>query len=132
MGKRYSQKVFEMLRSGPTMVDGSGKPRSLKRLREAAAMLSDLVWYNRYQNRLFNIEQGDIKIVDEETSIESREGRTISREIWEQAQKAARKLEKRYGEENLGPWDDFEWGMINGKLSAIRWALGEEWDNLET
>lgn len=32
--------------------------------------------------------------------------------------------------ENLGPWSDFEWGMINDKLSAIRWMLGDEWDML--
>jgi hypothetical protein len=28
--------------------------------------------------------------------------------------------------------DAFEWGMINGKLSALRWVLGEDWDELYT
>lgn len=53
-------------------------------------------------------------------------------EIWKRANKAARAIERKYGVENLGPWSDFEWGMINGKLSALRWILGEEWDCLDT
>lgn len=52
--------------------------------------------------------------------------------VWAQALKAAKKTEKEIGLENLGPWDDFEWGMLNGKLSALRWALGDEWDMLDT
>jgi hypothetical protein len=56
----------------------------------------------------------------------------VQRDVWAGALKAARKVERRYGLENLGPWDDFEWGMINGKLSALRWVLGDEWDTLDT
>lgn len=43
-----------------------------------------------------------------------------------------KRAEEELGTEELGPWTDFEWGMINGKLSAIRWVLGDEWDMLDT
>lgn len=33
---------------------------------------------------------------------------------------------------NLGPWNDFDWGMLNGKFSALRWVLGDKWDMLDT
>jgi len=45
---------------------------------------------------------------------------------------AAEDVRAKYPESELGPWTDFEWGMINGKLSALRWALGSEWDDLDT
>lgn len=46
--------------------------------------------------------------------------------------KSKRNAEKRFGKKNLGPWSDFEWGMLSGKLSTLRWVLGEEWDMLDT
>ena len=45
---------------------------------------------------------------------------------------AAERIESRFGVDNLGPYTDFEWGMINGKLSALRWILGFDWDMLDT
>ena len=37
-------------------------------------------------------------------------------------------------EEKYGKYQghtDFELGMLNGKLSALRWVLGEDWDFLD-
>ncbi|WP_152054209.1 PIN domain-containing protein [Tautonia marina] len=107
--------------------------RSLSELIEAEGELCDKVWYNRHMVRREKIESGEIELVERETfpSIAGKE-RPIQRDIWEGALESARKLEAKYGLENLGPWDNFEWGMINGKLSAIRWILGDEWDELYT
>lgn len=44
----------------------------------------------------------------------------------------AESKEEEHGKANMGPWSDFEWGMLNGKLSALRWSLGDEWDMLDT
>jgi PIN domain len=45
---------------------------------------------------------------------------------------ARERIEKTYGAENLSPPDNFDIGMLNGKLSALRWVLGSEWDFLDT
>jgi len=52
--------------------------------------------------------------------------------MWKGALASAKRAEEEVGLEKLGPWDDFELGMINGKLSALRWVLGEVWDELYT
>ena len=91
--------------------------RSREEVEEAASELTDKVWYNRHEELKELIEDGE-EVVDPQ--------------IWEDALKAAKKIEDKYGVENLGPYDDFECGMLNGKLSALRWLLGFEWDMLDT
>ena len=109
------------------------EPRGLTEILEAEDLLFHQVWYNRHWNRRIGIEEGRIKLVDKEVYPRPRGAReTIQRDVWEGALKAAREVERRYGKKNLGPWDDFAWGMVNGKLSALRWALGDEWDMLDT
>lgn len=127
-------------RINPKQLDESMKelewieePRRLSEIIEAIDEFTTKVWYNRHQVRREKIEAGIIKIVEKENfPIIDHETRPIQREIWEGALKAAAEVEKRFGLENLGPWDDFEWGMINGKLSALRWVLGDDWDMLDT
>jgi hypothetical protein len=109
------------------------EPRSLTEILDSIEELVTKVWYNRHQNLRYKIERGKTKIVEKETfPVKDHSRRPIQRDIWEGALKAAAKVEKKYGLENLGPWSDFEWGMINGKLSALRWVLGDEWDMLDT
>jgi hypothetical protein len=109
------------------------EPRGLTEILEAEDLLFHQVWYNRHWNMRIDIEEGKIKIVDKETYPRPPGAQeTIQRDVLKRALKAARSVERRYGKKNLGPWDDFEWGMINGKLSALRWALGDEWDMLDT
>jgi len=43
-----------------------------------------------------------------------------------------RAIEDRYGPDNVGPWDDWEWGYVNGKLATLRWVLGSDCDFLDT
>jgi len=79
--------------------------------------LFDKIWLNRHLELKQLVEDGEEE---------------VDPQIWNDACKNARKIEEKYGLENLGPYDDFEWGMLNGKLSALRWLLGYEWDMLDT
>jgi hypothetical protein len=112
----------------------SEEPRGLTELLDAMRLLEQKIWYNRHKNREYYIETGKIKIVDRATWDKGdRNNRSmIIDEIWHGALEAARTTEKEIGKKNLGPWSDFEWGMLNGKLSALRWALGDDWDMLDT
>jgi hypothetical protein len=128
----FAEELLEDIKFDREFVD---QPRGLSELVEAAKFLDRQVWYNRHWNLRFAIESGKHKLVtNEEWNAAGREAwQTMTVDtVWERALVAAAKVEEELGIENLGPWDDFEWGMVNGKLSAIRWALGDEWDMLDT
>jgi hypothetical protein len=109
------------------------EPRGLTEILEAEDLLFHQIWYNRHWNLRIGVRSGRIKVVEKEIYPRKASAReTVQKDVWKGALNAARKVERRFGKKNLGPWDDFEWGMINGKLSALRWALGDEWDMLDT
>jgi hypothetical protein len=89
------------------------EPRNWDEIRTAEEELFDRIWYQRSVNHEYD---GGI---DVETH----------RRI---AGPGRSRVEAKYGVENLGPYTDFEWGMLNGKLSALRWVTGSEWDFLDT
>ncbi|EGR2355991.1 DUF4935 domain-containing protein [Vibrio alginolyticus] len=102
--------------------------RGLNEILDSIEELTDKVWYNRHMYRAHMIEQGQIELIPEGTV---RNGNNIIHQhIWDGALVSADRVRQKY--DDVGPWDDFEWGMINGKLSALRWLLGDEWDMLDT
>jgi len=91
--------------------------RSWSEVFKQQEILFQKVWWNRHQTFLYNISIGTESIGCEHS--------------FAAAKKAARRIERRFGKKNLG-WSDFDWGILNGQFSALRWVLGDEWDNLDT
>lgn len=97
--------------------DYDDKPRSLDEIAQASEEFFDKVWFDRHMSLKYNIETGK---------------ETVNPGIWKGAMESEKCMIEKYGQENLGPYSNFEWGMLNGKLSALRWVLGCEWDMLDT
>jgi len=102
-------------------------PRELSEIIKEENKLFDIIWYHRYKMRVYRITEE----VNASPEIQNKR-EEIKKRVLEVAITAAKKIEKRHGKKNLGPWDDFELGMLHGKLSALRWVLGDEWDFLDT
>lgn len=112
----------------------SHESRSLSELLDAEHKLMMQVWYNRKWNIIARVESGEEKRVPKEVweaATPTERQAMIVDTVWDGMLASMKRTEEEFPGE-LGPWDDFEWGMINGKLSALRWVLGDEWDSLYT
>ncbi len=99
--------------------DFQEEPRRLAEISEAEQEMFDRVWHHRSLQREYRLlNEGRAEEVERTVEI-ARAGRE--------------RVEAKYTEPGqLGPHTNFELGMLNGKLSALRWVLGAEWDFLDT
>lgn len=102
-----------------TESDFQEEPRRLTEIGEAEREMFDRLWYHHSLQHEYQLRAaGEDAEVERLQAIAGR-GRSRVEETYTQSGQ-------------LGPYTDFELGMLNGKLSALRWVLGSEWDFLDT
>jgi hypothetical protein len=104
--------------------------RKLSEIQEAAGEYLDRVWYVRHQSLAAEITDGTVTIVD--VYQPGKHQTTVTREIWDGALASARRCERQYGKDTLGPLDDWDYGRISGVLETLRWVMGDDWGSLDT
>jgi hypothetical protein len=97
----------------------AAKTRQMHEILKWEEEFRDVIWYDRKRVLQQKVREGT---------------ETMTPEIKKLMVASMRKAEARYGKKRLRNYykDTFEWGMVNGKLSALRWVLGDDWDMLDT
>lgn len=107
----------------------TGMMRTESEVIDAEQEFFDRVWYGRkpLDEELERIAAG------EEQPPPHR--RWLTPELAKQVLESKARVRAKYGaasDDEFLHADDFAWGMLSGKLSALRWVLGDEWDFLDT
>lgn len=89
------------------------KLRNLNEIIEAQEKMSNIIDYNKRYYKVYSSE-------------ENINSKTLS-ELSEENERITTKYNIK---RNLLSSSDFEWGVINGKLAALNWVLGINWNHL--
>lgn len=101
--------------------DTEPKRREIDEILDAQGEFFDRIWYQRKLELIEKVKDGIEKAIDPD--IEKRMRAEMAR------------VERQYGGKKALAehcTNKYELGYIHGKLSALRWVLGDEWDNLDT
>lgn len=90
--------------------------RDIEEIVAAEQELHDKVWYDAHQERVAEAAE---------------EGICAECAGLGEGEELARRLEAKYGLEELETCCSFCAGVLHGKFAALSWVLGEEWDAAE-
>lgn len=111
--EHFGEELTEMLEES----DFEENPRLLEEIVSSENELFDRIWYQRSLAHIAKLKAES-----------NAHGLDMLMEV---AGPPLKLVEEKYGD-TLGPYSDYQWGMLEGKLSALRWVLGAEWDFLDT
>ena len=115
MRNHFDEEINELLQG----LDFQEEPRRLGEILAAEKELFDRIWYHRSIQHDYRVERdGNAEELERHQAI-AGPGRARVEAMY-----------AKFGQ--LGPYTDFELGMLTGKMSALRWVLGSEWDFLDT
>jgi len=100
----------------PSRPNDRAELRTLNDIRRAEEELFEKLWYSRHR----------------ESHTRAMRDPSYDPTAWAKAIAEADVIEASYPKGELPPWDDYAHGMVCGKLSAMRWVLGDDWDSLDT
>jgi hypothetical protein len=101
------------------------EPRRASEISEAIEELTNRVWYDRHMVALHKIETGKTQIIARKDFgpqhyRDSAYSKLVVDEVWRGAQNAAKRMEKKYGKDNLAPYSKFEWASLCSFLLLSR------------
>jgi len=56
---------------------------------------------------------------------------TRKSKLLQNVEKEVKRVLEKFGEKNLKPLSDYEWGRLNGRYEALLWVLGLSWKEIE-
>ena len=109
---------FRILWGEPDFDDDPFRQRSITDIQAAEEEFFDKLWY--YRSKRYEDHEHRVNLTPP------------TPEALKAAADHCKELEKLYPAEELPPWSVYQYGEVCGKLSALRWVLGYEWDMLDT
>jgi hypothetical protein len=89
------------------------EPRLASEISDAIEELTNRVWYDRHMVGLHKIQTGKTRIIARKDFgpqhyRDSAHSKLVVDEVWRRARKVAKRMERKHGKDNLGPYSKFE------------------------